>query len=133
MMPASMAPALPRQEQSPAPQQPRAAESQAAGQPQQDQEESATETRVFAAVTDAGPTGSAPESPAQPKSESAPAETRSGDDAMEIDGDATVIVPASQLPAGTAHLHGPDDKQGDSGSKQGEPGNRQGEPGNKKG
>ena len=130
MMPAAMAPALPRQEQPLAPQQPRSAGSEAPaqpqqdqrrqGQPQQDQGESATETRVFAAVTDAGPTGAAPQSPAQPESESGAAATRSDDEAMEIDGDATVMVPASQLPAGTEHLHGNSgDQQGDAGDKKG--------------
>ncbi|MBA3529418.1 MAG: hypothetical protein H0T91_08955 [Propionibacteriaceae bacterium] len=32
-------------------------------------------------------------------------QTPADEENVEIDGDATVIVPASQLPAGTGHLH----------------------------
>ena len=58
-----------------------------------EQDESATETRVFAAVQDqeADPDGA------------------DDDDTMPIDGDATVMVAPSDLPAGTAHLHGGSD------------------------
>jgi hypothetical protein len=105
MMPASMAPALPRPG-SDASQRAQGAESDAPSGPPQDQEESATQTRVFTAVTDAGPAGPGPQPPARAESSPAPGDQRSEDETMEIDGDATVMVPPSQLPAGTSHLHG---------------------------
>ena len=103
MMPPSVAPALPRPDATETT-QPASVES--ADQPEaQEQDESSTQTRVFAPVTDAGSPASEQES-AQQSESSAAGESRNEDEAMEIDGDATVMVPPSQLPAGTAHLHG---------------------------
>ncbi|MET1007538.1 MAG: hypothetical protein ABWX96_18450 [Propionibacteriaceae bacterium] len=58
-------------------------------------DESGTETRLLEAVTDDDITAEADRK----------ARDNGTEDTMEIDGDATVMVPASQLPAGTSHLH----------------------------
>lgn len=96
-MPPGMAPALPP-ERAPQP----AGEDGPAGA--KGNSESATKTRELPTVGDGG-TG--------PGRHDAPSTDEAQDDgaddsetALEIDGDATIMVPASQLPAGTAHLRG---------------------------
>lgn len=67
--------------------------------------EASTATRVLQAVAGAS-------AEAQPDADKAPADQPDQDeDTMEIDGDATILVPASQLPAGTAHLRDSADAQ----------------------
>jgi cell division septum initiation protein DivIVA len=107
MMPPTLAPSLPPQNGS-RPATPPQAEDQgsdpaAVAEPDTSddthgRDESSTETRVFKPVsgTQPPPTGSE-------DSEDSESET---DDTIQIDGDATVMVPPSQLPAGTGHLQG---------------------------
>jgi hypothetical protein len=109
MMPAAMAPSMPPQNGSvPRPATPPQAEGQgsdaaAVAEPdtaeeQGDRDESSTETRVFKPV-------SGPDHPSTGSEESEDPEGEP-EDTIQMDGDATVMVPASQLPAGTGHLQG---------------------------
>jgi len=89
-------------------------------------DESATETRVFQPVTDSDDTiersarartdGSSERSPVEQSPGNDPSGNDSSgndtEDTMEIDGDATVMVPPAQLPAGTAQLHRGTDSKG---------------------
>lgn len=117
MLPPGMTPTLPRHASQEARSEPASAESGPVRPPRHEAaaEESATETRVFPAVTNADseptvarqPVNDRPENDASTQEDSAKDASASDvEDTMEIDGDATVMVPASQLPAGTEHLRG---------------------------
>jgi hypothetical protein len=72
----------------------------------QQEDESATETRVMQPVS-APDQDSDQDSEGQHSPDRGSSEQSQYEDTMEIDGDATVMVPASQLPAGTQHLSDP--------------------------
>jgi hypothetical protein len=115
MMPPALAPAMPPSTETPSAETPApaaenstpAAEEPAQDKPAQEQptddehDESTADTRVLRAVTDVDADPTTPHSRPDAQSQSeAP---------MEIDGDATVMVPPSELPAGTEHLRGGSD------------------------
>jgi hypothetical protein len=77
-----------------------------------DESEAATATRVFRAVSDRpGPSKDDAEEESTDEPDGSPdgtgskgSEGRDEVDSLEVDGDATVMIPAAELPAGTAHL-----------------------------
>jgi len=92
MMPAAMPPSLPSPE--------------SAEDHDQAAEESSTETRVFPAVAHLEESRQEADQTTVSVVPPAPLAEGASDESVEVDGDATVMVPPSQLPAGTAHLRG---------------------------